>query len=75
MGYHQYHRRMLADPYYIETVARLRQARETAGLSQATVAAAVGVKGRQVSCWERLAHLPSLYHFVEWCKALEEEKR
>lgn len=74
MGYPKYHRQMLADPYYIQTVARLRQARETAGLSQAAVADLVGVQGRQVSCWERLAHLPSLYHYIKWCKVLEKEK-
>lgn len=74
MGYPSYHRQMLADPYYQATVANLRQAREAAGLSQDAVAQVVGVQNREVSCWERLVHLPSLYHYIKWCEMLEKEK-
>jgi DNA-binding XRE family transcriptional regulator len=70
VGYQKNHRRILADPYYKDTVANLRQAREAAGLSQTTVARTVGVAWETVSAWERLVMLPSLFHFIEWCKAL-----
>ncbi len=70
MGYHKKHREMLEDPYYTETVARLRQARENADLSQLIVARAIGVTWESVSAWERGVTIPSLYHFLEWCKVL-----
>lgn len=70
MGYHKKHRQMLADPYYTDTVARLRQAREDAGLSQRDVAKAIDVTWESVSAWERGKTIPSLYHFLEWCKYL-----
>lgn len=75
MGYPKYHRQMLADPYYTETVAKLRQARETAGLSQPVVAKTIGVTWETVSAWERLRTLPTLFHFIEWCKVLGFEQR
>lgn len=70
MGYHKKHRQMLADLYYTETVAKLRQAREDLGLSQRVVAHALDVTWETVSAWERYKTIPSIYHFFEWCKAL-----
>lgn len=70
MGYQKHHRQILDDPYYQQTVATLRQARETAGLSQLVVGKAIGVRWETVCAWECLRTLPTLFHFFEWCKVL-----
>ncbi len=75
VGYPSFHRRMLADPYYGQTVANLRRVRETAGLSQGAVADVIGVTWETVSSWERRVTLPSLYHFIKWCEYLNFEMK
>ena len=70
MAHPKYHSEMLQDPWYIDLVASLRQAREAAGLSQAELAQKLEVTWASVSRWERRVTFPSLYCFIRWLKVL-----
>ena len=49
----------------------IRKARKAAGLSQIELADRLGVYQRDVSCWERGVHLPSLKTFANLCRELK----
>jgi transcriptional regulator with XRE-family HTH domain len=73
VGYSARHRQVLADPEYREMVARLRQARESAGLTQTDLAEKMDVSWTAISQWERFIHAPSLWHLLAWWRALDFE--
>lgn len=75
MAYPKYHKATLQDPWYIDMVARLRQAREDAGLSQEQLAQKLEVTWASVSRWERRVTFPSLYCFIRWLKVLDFEAK
>lgn len=61
---------IVEDPDYRAMIKRLRQARESLGLSQLQVASKIGVEWTAVSNWERRRHTPSLFHMLAWWRVL-----
>lgn len=70
MGYTRRHYDMLCDPDYRAMIDRLRGARESLGLTQTEMATKIGVDFTAVNRWERLVHVPSVFHLFAWFRVL-----